>query len=536
MAAVDVDKLKEQGRRFASGFTTGQKTVTIAAVVGVFLAMFVFTKWAGKPQYAPLFTNLDSKATGEVTQALDSKGVSYQLTDGGSTVMVPKANLYKTRADLSTQGVPAASSDGWSIMDQGGITKSEFSQRVDYQRALQTESSKTISAIDGVEGATVTLTIPQQSTFAEDTSDQASAAVLVTPTSNDSLSSEKVQAIVNLVSSSVPALTPDKVTVADSLGNVLSAPGQDGNTSFKNQQQLEQKNGFEDDLAKKLEALIAASLGPGHAAVSVTADLDFNSEHTSTLTNQTPKGGKTPTTEKTSKETYTGSNPTTAGVLGPNANTGTATGGGNTNYSKQDAERQYAVDQVKSEIDKAPGGINSLSTAVLLDSSKVQPTDIAKWTQTLNAAAGFNKKRGDALSVNLVPFDTSAAKQAAAQAKSAESAKSQDFLLNLLRYVVTLAIVGAVLLLAWRSVKRAGVITGPVRVPLDLRELEAGDLVGHRADTSYDRAHALPQAQRPARPPIEAHSPVEHELTELIERQPDEVAQTLRSWLADRRT
>src|SRR5690349_17417144 len=135
MGVLDVDKLKEQGRRFASGFTAGQKAVTIAAVVGVFLAMFVFTKWQSKPQYAPLFTNLDSKATGEVTQALDSKGISYQLTDGGATVMVPKANLYKTRADLSTQGVPAASSDGWSIMDQGGITKDDFTKHVDYQRA-----------------------------------------------------------------------------------------------------------------------------------------------------------------------------------------------------------------------------------------------------------------------------------------------------------------------------------------------------------------------------------------------------------------
>src|SRR3954447_8940747 len=182
MAAVDVNKLKEQGRRFADGFTVGQKTVTVLAVVGVFVAMFMFTKWAGKPDYAPLFTELDSKAAGEVTQALDSQGISYKLTDGGGTVMVPKQAIYKTRADLSTKNIPKASTDGWSIMDQGGITKDEFSKHVDYQRALQTELAKTISAIDGVDGATVTLTIPEQSVFVGDDGEKASAAVLVTPT------------------------------------------------------------------------------------------------------------------------------------------------------------------------------------------------------------------------------------------------------------------------------------------------------------------------------------------------------------------
>src|SRR3954447_21816238 len=193
MAAVDVNKLKEQGRRFADGFTVGQKTVTVLAVVGVFVAMFMFTKWAGKPDYAPLFTELDSKAAGEVTQALDSQGISYKLTDGGGTVMVPKQAIYKTRADLSTQNIPQAATDGWSIMDQGGITKDEFSKRVDYQRALQSELSKTVSAIDGVAAATVNLTIPQQSVFVDAEDDQSSAAVLVTPATSTTLSTEKVQ-------------------------------------------------------------------------------------------------------------------------------------------------------------------------------------------------------------------------------------------------------------------------------------------------------------------------------------------------------
>jgi flagellar M-ring protein FliF len=358
--------------------------------------------------------------------------------------------------------------------------------------------------------------------------------VLVTPASGATVSSEKVQAIVNLVSSSVPSLKPDKVTVADSLGNVLSAPGQEN--QMAGSQQVEQRSAFEEGLAKRLQALIAASLGPGHAAVTVTADLDFDKTQEKRTIFTQPGGKNVPSEEKTSSETYTGQNPGTAGVLGP---TGTPLGGTGTgtNYDKTEASRRYAVNAVIQETNKAPGAIKSLSAAVLLDSGKVATTDVANWTKTITAAAGINTKRGDVVDVNLVKFDTTAAKAAEAQVKDAASAKSQDFLLNLLRYIATLGIVGAVLFLAWRSVKRSGVMPGPVRVPLDLRELEAGDLVGGRLDATYERSHQLASAGGAGRVPLEAApSEAATELNQLIERQPDEVAATLRSWLADRRT
>jgi flagellar M-ring protein FliF len=305
---------------------------------------------------------------------------------------------------------------------------------------------------------------------------------------------------------------------------------------MENSRQLEQRGAFEDGLAKRLQALIAVALGPGHAAVTVSADLDFDVNHTESVTNKAPAGGKLPTDATTTNETYKGSNPSTGGVLGPNVTPVVPGATNGTDYSKKDAAIKYAVNQVRSEIDKAPGSIKGISVAALFDSKKVASSDVAKWTQTISAAAGISKTRGDVVSVNLVPFDTTAAKAAEAQVKDAQSVKSQDFLLNLLRYIVTLLIVGVVLFLAWRSVKRASVASGPVRVPLDLRELEAGDLVGGRSDAAYEAARQL-AAQNTRRVPIESsHSQLEMELNELIERQPDEVAQTLRSWLADRRS
>ncbi|MCU1426183.1 MAG: flagellar M-ring protein FliF [Actinomycetia bacterium] len=537
MALVDLDKLKGQGRRFADGFTNGQKAVTIAAIVGVVMAMFMFSKWESKAVYAPLFTSLDSKSAGTVTQALDSKGIKYQLTDGGATVLVPKSQVYKVRADLSTQNIPAASSDGWSIMDKGGITKDEFSKRVDYQRALQIELSKTIMAIDGVQSATVNLTIPQQSVFVASTDSQATAAVLVTPMTSTALSTEKVQAIVNLVSSSVPNLSPDKVTVADSLGNVLSAPGQSG--SLVNSQNLDAKNAFDTNLAAKIQTMIATSLGAGHAAITVNSDLNFDHQTSKEDKYATPggkKGKQIPLNSSTKSEKFTGPGTQSAGVLGPTISP-VANGANATNYNNTTTDANWAVDQVHKEITAAPGTIKQLSVSAILDSSKVTQADISKWTQIIAGAAGITAKRGDALAVNLVPFDTTAAKAQAAQAKTYTGAQSKDFLLNLVRYLVTLLIVAFVLFLAWRAVKRSAAISSPVRVPLDLRELEAGDLVGNRLDSgTYEGANQLADGGRGRMQIESSRSAFEDDLNELIERQPDEVAQTLRSWLADRRT
>ena len=117
-------------------------------------------------------------------------------------------------------------------------------QRVDYQRAMQGELEKTIEAIDGVAAATVNLTIPPDQVFAGATADAPSAAVLVQPAAGTTLSGDAVQAIVHLVASSIPNLTPDSVTVADSSGNVLNAPGVDSSGS----QGMEQQNAYDSAL------------------------------------------------------------------------------------------------------------------------------------------------------------------------------------------------------------------------------------------------------------------------------------------------
>jgi flagellar M-ring protein FliF len=524
MAAIDVDRLKVHARRFADGFTTGQKAVTILGAVAVVLAAYWFTNWASAPEYAPLYTELDASDAGEVTAELDSQGVPYKLDDGGRTVLVPRKDVYKTRVDLSAQGLPGGAHEGYPLLDRGGITKDEFSKRVDYQRALQGELARTIEEIDGVAAARVTLTIPRDSVFVGSDDERATASVLVEPSGGVELGGETVQSIVHLVSSSVADMRPDDVTVADSLGNLLAAPGRNGRMMAG--EQLEQRSAFEQNLAKSVEDLVAASLGPGHAAVTVQAELDFATTETKTTEFEQPDDIEVPRVEHTETESFTGPANGSAGPLGPDGTPLDSTAGP-IDYDRTVTESENALNTIEQTRNEAPGTVERLSISVLLDAESVDAGEADDWEDAIAAAAGIDTTaRDDVLNVALVPFDSTVADAAEAEVKAAAAEQSKSQLVDMVRSVVTLLIVGLVLFLAWRAIKKAEANRVPLRVALDLRELEAGDLV-RDADT--------PRLPEPARALEPVPVGVEAEVTQMIAQQPDEVAQTLRSWLADRR-
>src|SRR5690242_5168193 len=183
-------------------FTPGQKAVTIFAVIGLVAGGMLFAKWASKPTYAPLFSNLSSTDASAIVDKLNSGGTPYQLANGGGTIMVPQSQVYDLRLKMSGQGLPSQSDTGYSLLDKQGLTTSDFMQNVDYQRALEGELGKTIKSIDGVQGATVHLALPQKDVFATDTQ-KPTASVLVTTALGRTLSSDQVQSIVHLVAASV---------------------------------------------------------------------------------------------------------------------------------------------------------------------------------------------------------------------------------------------------------------------------------------------------------------------------------------------
>src|SRR4051812_33668625 len=185
-----------------SAISLGQKIVIGLLLAGLVLGGFMFTRWITAPTMTPLFSNLSSSDASSIVEELNAEGVSYTLADGGQTIMVANEQVYDLRLTMSGKGLPAGDDTGYSLLDEQGITTSEFQQQVTYQRALEGELSKTLEALDGVNSAVVHLAIPQEDVFATDQSDP-TASVLLDLKPGSQLSGEQVQAVTNLVSSSI---------------------------------------------------------------------------------------------------------------------------------------------------------------------------------------------------------------------------------------------------------------------------------------------------------------------------------------------
>jgi flagellar M-ring protein FliF len=558
MPKLDVDRIKNQTKSFFDGFTTGQKVMTGVALLTLIVGAYLFMKWESKPSYTPLFSNLSSQDASAITDQLKTQGVSYQLTDGGQTILVPQSQVYQLRLDMSKQNLPSGGNEGYTLLDKEGVTTSEFRQRVDYQRALEGELAKTIGAMDPIAGASVHLVIPQQDVFVSDTQ-KPSASVLIETKGGQELSSEQVQAIVHLTASSVEGLQASDVTVADTKGDVLSATDANGFPVGGGGSNATQTKSFQDSLSAAIQAMLVPVVGTNHSVVRVAADLDFDAKSTTTEKYQNGLGqqaqqasGTTGTTppapvplqNNTSNETYSGPGSSATGVLGLNGAAGT-TAGGNVTYNKTDTQQTNALDKITEQVQSAPGSINRLSVSVLVDQKSISQAEVTQLTRAVSAAAGIDTTRGDTIALTRMAFDSKTAKAAAASLTSGEQSAQGNQMMNYAKTGIAALLVGLVLLLAWRSTKKAA-NRPPVRTPLDLRALEAslgGPLEPELAaaliagTTTYPLLAGGGDAQPSLVPAVAAVGapPVEREIAQLIDRQPDEVAATLRSWLADRR-
>src|SRR3712207_378068 len=259
----------------------GQKVVIGLLVAALGLGGFYFYSWITTPTMAPLFSNLASTDASAIVDELNAGGVAYELADGGATIMVANDQVYDLRLQMSGKGLPAGSDTGYALLDEQGITTSEFQQQVQYQRAIEGELANTLEALDGVSEAVVHVALPEEEVFASDEAEP-TASVLLDLERGTQLSGEQVASITNLVSSSIEGMEPEQVTVSDSTGQLLSAAGT-GLTSAAGDARSQMESDYELRLAANAQALLDRVLGPGNAEVSVRADLDM-SQRDSTAT------------------------------------------------------------------------------------------------------------------------------------------------------------------------------------------------------------------------------------------------------------
>ena len=508
---------------------TGQKLALAGAFLAVVAAVFFVSRMASDPTMGILYSELEPEAAAAIADELESRGIEYELSDGGRVVWVPQDQVASARLDLSSVGLPSSSS-GWSILDSQGITSSEFDQRVGFQRAMEGELAATIAVIDGVASANVHLVIPEQDLFVDDEINS-SASVLLQMESGQSLGPGQVQAVVNLVASSVEGLEASEVTVTDGSGRLLAGGDPDGVAGMESDNQLALTASFENDLERELDMLLSAVVGAGRSVVNVTADLDFDS----VLTTQeqftepvTADGATLPRAETTRLERYDDGNAGEEGVTdieteileGPDAETN-----GRTNYELDERDVSYALNSVVTSTEKAPGTIRSLAVAVAIDEAVVDPARLPELEALVTAAVGATAERGDVVAVNLLPFDVSLEEQEAAEAEAAEAAAAvgSGGPLPLIRTAGAIVLALVVLVLGLFLLRRAG--RRRVIDSIDLAELGTQNLpeLGGGVEDGDGRSTGEAAAVGPAS---------EDDLLELISNQPDDIANVLRQWLS----
>ena len=506
------------------------KQMLIAAVAFLSAAAFAILIFvANRTDYRPLFTNLTSEDAGEIVKKLKDAKTPYQITADGKGILVPSDKVYELRLTLASEGIPQGGGVGFEIFDRKNFGMTEFVQKLNYQRALQGELSRTIAQLTGVEQARVHLVIPEKSLF-KDNEKPATASIVLKMKSNRALRDSEVQGVVHLVSSSIEGMDPERVTILDSRGKILSKGGSGDATTRMTSAMQETQRTYEKNVEESIQSLLDPIVGGGKSVARVTATLDykqverveekFDPESIAVRSEQR-------TEEKGSSTT------SSSGVPGVQTNLGRTTAGGGATSgggSKNDETLNYEVSRSTAKIIEPVGALSKISIAVLVDGKYEAPAAVkegqtakAKYTprspdelqkiETLvKSAVGFNLERGDQLTVQNIPF------QDTGEAGSSETASwwTNPFFMSLAKnlmigigFLVLILFVIRPLLASLRLVRR------PV--------LESFEAVGSTGEQLTTAERAL----------INSQMAEQQNLIEQAKKDPYQVAQILQNWVAE---
>jgi flagellar M-ring protein FliF len=521
----------ERARAILSTISLGQKVVIGLLLAGLLLGGFYFFNWVTTPAQAPLFSNLASKDASAIVDQLTAQGVPYTLTDGGQTIMVANDKVYGLRLTMSGKGLPAGQDTGYALLDKQGITTSQFQQNVTYQRAIEGELQKTLEALQGVRTAVVHLALPKEEVFVTEKA-KPTASVLLDLATGTQLTAEQIQAVTNLVSSAVQGMDPTGVTVADSTGQVLSSAA-GGITAAAGDSRSALEKSTETRLSANAQSILDRVVGPNHAAVSVRAAVDL-SQKQSTADSYAYTPGTPPLSSSGSSETYSGNGTPVGGVLGPSSAPIVPNSGGGSNYTKKDATDNNAVGKTTTTTVTPPGDIKRLTVSVVLDSAVAGKLNQSQIQSLVGNAVGVDTTRGDAITVATMPFDNTAAKQAAADLATARAADASSQMWSMIR---TGGIVGGILLiilLVWLRARRGAGELEEDYESLDLSDDMLAELDRLRISSTREEIKVKPKVDNAALE-LEAaeRQKVRGDISAMVSEKPDEVAAMLRGWLSE---
>lgn len=445
-----------------------------AAAIALVTALLL---WASAPEYRVLYSNLSEADGGRIITELDSRAVPYQFSQGGHTLLVPADQVDKLRLQLAEQGLPEGGNSGFEIMDQQAFGISQFAEQVNFQRGLQGELASSIESIGAVARARVHLAMAKPSVFIRDR-EPAKASVVLTLEPGRTLGEGQVNAIVHLVSSSVPELAMENVTVVDQAGRLLSQPGEGGNLDGT---RLDYVRKVEQRYRQRIESILEPIVGHGNVRAQVVAQVDFDHRE-ETSEHYTPnQDGRPAAVRSTRHNTSVDGDSALAGGI-PGALSNTPPGSAPSPIAQTDDKNKgrpkpessppndsghvhrddlinYELDHDIIHVQHQRGAIERLSVAVVVNYREVadkngtlKPTplsaeELQRIEQLARQAMGFSDARGDGLEVVNNPFSTAAPQDDIEDPLWWQTPFWQHFLLSLMRYL--LAGIGALLLFLW---------------------------------------------------------------------------------------
>lgn len=402
----------------------------------LFLAIIgLSAMWSARPDYRVLFSNLNDKDGGAIVAQLTKMNVPYRFSEGGGAVLVPADQVHDVRLKLAQTGLPKGSTVGFELMDNARFGTTQFQERLNFQRGLEGELVRSITALSAVESARVHLALPNQNGFFRD-QQKPSASVLLTLHGGQTLDRAQIAGIVHLVSASVPELSPKAVSVLDQTGAMLS-DSSDGGAGGLDSNQVQQIARIEALYTKRILDILEPVVGRDNLRAQVSAELDF-SQSESTTEEFKPNQGGVPAAVRSSQVSENGNGSgggaLASGVPGAATNqpqaaasapingaaqsmqasqsgTGTPGAGG-----RRDAVTNFEIDKTVRVTRASSGGIRRLAVAVVVNhrtstdkkgqtqSQPLSPEEIDKLVALVQETVGFSKERGDSVKVINAPF------------------------------------------------------------------------------------------------------------------------------------
>ena len=538
----------------------GRKAGTLLMIaLAVAVGLYVFF-WSQKPAYSPLYTGLDPKATAEAADLLRAAQIPFKLDQATGAISVPEANLHDARLKLAGSGLTDSGRLGFELMERDpGFGVSQFVENARYQHALETELVRTIATLRPVRDARVHLAIPKPSAFTRQR-ESASASVVLELRSGALLERNQVDAIVHLVSSSIPDLAPERVTVVDQNGRLLSSNSADSESALS-AAQFEQARRQETSYNQRIRELLEPLTGPGRVNAEVTVDMDFSvTEEARELFNAEPPKLRS---EQVSENSSAAEGP--QGIPGATSNTppgavaaqqangtpapagaapaaATAAAAAPTETSRS-ATRNFELDRTLQHTRQPAGRIRRVTAAVLVDHVPRPGKDGKPALQALSAeeikrvedlvrqAVGFDAARGDVVSVVNAPFVREDG-QAVEPAKWWEDPRLRDIARLVLGALVVLALLFGVLRPALRQ------IAGPApkvksRAEALAEQTAEVSLVEDELPALADDVAQIGRNRQPMALPSDVYEDRLRNARDAVKTDSKRVAQVVKDWLGN---